>query len=269
MNIKVDKSAPTLGTVTLSSTSHGITVSGSATDSIAGLDAYPYRYTIGASPATTWLSSSSYTSQNLLVPNTRYSMVFEAKDAKGHIASSTQSIYTKAETSNVTVNNPTSYTLDVNTSDNNPSSTLYQICINGTQYLTQEGMLTVSPVWITLTNKKITAKGLSPSTSYTFTAKAKNAEGIETAFSAPVSGTTKVAPPPAPININATATYNSITLTWDAAAGATGYEIEENGTVLCMVTGTIYTHSGLLSNTQYTYRVRARNDGDWGRGVLQ
>lgn len=264
ITFKVDKSAPTLGEITSSSTTDTITINGSATDGISGLAAEPYRYTIG-SEVSSWLDSQTYTSQNNLTPNTQYSTKFEARDAKGHILTSLQNVYTKADVPDLAVNNASSYTLDVSTSDNNSDSTQYQISVNNSsQYVTQEGTLTAAPAWITLTNKNVTVTGLSPEQTYTFTAKARNAENIETVAGSSVSGTTLIAPPGSPANIIATATDKTITVSWDASSGAIGYEIEVDGTVVNTDTATRYTHVGINPGTPHTYRVRARNAGGPG-----
>ncbi len=47
-------------------------------------------------------------------------------------------------------------------------------------------------------------------------------------------------------------------LSWSAAAGATGYDVERNGTVIVTgQTGTTYSDTGLTPATTYTYRVRS------------
>ena len=264
VSFKVDKTNPTLGAITRSSTINTISVSGSATDSIAGLDANPYRYTIG-SEVSAWITSGTYTSQNNLAPNTQYLAKFEARDAKGHIASSSQNIYTKATIPALSISNASSYTLDVATADINPASTQYQISINnGSQYVTQEGTLTAAPTWITLSNKKVTVKGLTPNSTYTFNAKARNGENIETAVSSTVTGTTLVAPPGSPANVIATATDKTITVSWDAVNGAIGYDIEADGVVIDNATATTYTHRNLNPGTPHKYKVRAKNAGGPG-----
>ncbi len=272
INFQVDKSAPNLGEITSSSTTDTITINGSATDGISGLATEPYRYTIG-SEVSSWIDSGTYTSQSNLTPNTQYQTGFEARDAKGHIANSLQNVYTKATVPKLEVNTPSSYALDIETTDNNSDSTQYQISVNdGSQYVTQEGTLTAAPAWITLTNKKVTVTGLSPEQTYTFTAKARNAENIETVASSSVSGTTLIAPPGSPANIIATATDKTITVSWDASAGAIGYEIEVDGIVANTDTATVYTHVGLNPGTPHTYRVRARNaggPGNWSAPVTK
>ena len=97
ITFKVDKSKPTLGTVTISSSSNSITVAGSATDSGAGLDSLPYRFTIG-NKTTEWISSNTYTCSGL-TPNTYYDIKFEARDATAakHTAVYVTGFYTMAE----------------------------------------------------------------------------------------------------------------------------------------------------------------------------
>lgn len=264
INFKVDKSAPTFGTINVITTTESIAITGSASDSISGLDPYPYRYSIGTE-VTSWLTVTSYTAHNLLTPNTPYSVSFEARDAKEHIATYNQNVYTKAEVPSISINNPSSYTLDVAIADNNPAVTQYQISVNnGTKYVTPEGTLTTSPIWFELNDKTINVSGLLPDTSYTFQAKARNGDGVETVFGPSTSGTTLVAPPGSPANIVATATNNSITVIWDPVEGAISYEIEVDGNIINNDQYTSYVHTGLSASTQHTYRIRAINEGDPG-----
>ena len=264
INFQVDKSAPTLGEISTSSTTDSITITGSATDGISGLATEPYRYTIG-SEVSSWIDSGTYSSQSNLAPNTQYQTGFEARDSKNYIASSFKNIYTRADVPVLSTSNPSSYSIDIQTNDENPSGTQYQISTSdGSQYVTQEGTLTSAPAWITLTNKKVTVTGLSPEQTYTFTAKARNVENIETVESSSVSGTTLIAPPGSPANIIATATDKTITVSWDASVGAIGYEIEVDGIVANTDTATVYTHVGLNPGTPHTYKVRARNAGGHG-----
>jgi hypothetical protein len=93
--IRVDKSAPRLNKVDVTSTSTSITIKASATDNISGLDTNAYRYTIG-SYVSAWTSQNTYT-QNSLVANTPYLIKVEVKDAKGHINSSYQKTYRTAQ----------------------------------------------------------------------------------------------------------------------------------------------------------------------------
>jgi len=54
-----------------------------------------------------------------------------------------------------------------------------------------------------------------------------------------------------------------VTISWNAVNTATGYEIVFNGTT-CAQTGTSRTFSGLAANTEYEYRIRAKNADGYG-----
>ncbi|KHD37442.1 hypothetical protein NL50_04505 [Clostridium acetobutylicum] len=67
-------------------------------------------------------------------------------------------------------------------------------------------------------------------------------------------------------NVVQQATYSSIKLTWDAVTGATGYDVEINGKVIDNGNSTTYTAQGLDSNTEYSFRIRAKissTAGEW------
>ena len=265
----VDKTPPVQSALTASSTPNSVTASSSATDTPAGLDTLPYRYTVG-STVSAWTTSTSYT-QSSLTPNTAYTVKFEAKDKVGNISQASKTVYTKAQTPVLAVSNPQLNSLDVSAtaSDLNPANTQYQITCSG-KYVSQSGALTTSASWITLTNKKITVTGLSPNTSYSFTAKARNAENTETAVSTAVSGLTL---PQAPTGLIGTSTSNTVTISWSAVAGATGYDVMlDEATTVNTGTSTTYTHGSLQPKSTHTYRVRARNSagtGPWSSSISQ
>ncbi|MDP4181671.1 MAG: S8 family serine peptidase [Bacillota bacterium] len=76
----------------------------------------------------------------------------------------------------------------------------------------------------------------------------------------------------APKNLKATATSNSITVNWDTVPGATGYDVEVDGTTVTAVTGTNYTINNLAYNTVHKFRVRAKNAqtvGSWSYTLSQ
>jgi hypothetical protein len=62
-----------------------------------------------------------------------------------------------------------------------------------------------------------------------------------------------------PQNLTATTvSATQIDLDWDAVTGATGYDIERNGSVVVFDhTTNSYSDTGLASSTEYTYRVRS------------
>ncbi|WP_339179843.1 fibronectin type III domain-containing protein [Paenibacillus sp. FSL R5-0701] len=59
------------------------------------------------------------------------------------------------------------------------------------------------------------------------------------------------------------ATFNKLTVAWTAVKGATGYDLEIDGTNVA-VTGTTYSKTGLTANTEYTFRIRPKNAGGAG-----
>ncbi|MCY9591363.1 bacillolysin [Paenibacillus chitinolyticus] len=115
-----------------------------------------------------------------------------------------------------------------------------------------------------------TVSGLSPSTAYTFTVKAKDAAGNVSPASSPVTVTTSSStdptdtlPPTAPGNLVSTAkTSSSVSLSWSASTdnvGVAGYDVYNGSTLATTVTGTSATVSGLQGGTSYTFTVKARD----------
>ncbi|HCC07859.1 MAG TPA: hypothetical protein DEP72_06855 [Clostridiales bacterium] len=266
ISFKVDKSAPTI-TLTPSSTTNSITLNASATDNIAGLATYPYRYTVGSNDSS-WVNQASYT-QNSLLPNKEYTVELDVQDSVGHIGSQTQKIWTKAIMPSVTVSNATATSLTVNANDTNPTDTEYQIA-TGSNYVTQTGELTTTPTWITLNNKKMVATGLSSNTLYTFSIVAKCGDGTVTQSSSG-TGTTLVPPPETPIGLTSTSINNVITVSWTGVSEMTYTVNVDDGEIITSVGPfTSYIHTGLNSGEQHTYKIKATNaggDSDWSTSL--
>ncbi|MCX8132308.1 MAG: hypothetical protein N3I35_19715 [Clostridia bacterium] len=271
VSFTVDKTLPVLGTVSFVTSVNSATISGSATDSISGLAALPYRYTVlnssdEALKQSNWMSATTCNVLNnlnyMLTPNTLYKLRFEARDAEGHIQSFSKNMYTLADMPSLSLVNFSSTTVEAHIADSNHSSTEYQIK-TGARFVTSAGELTTIPTWITLQNKAITITGLSPDTSYDFQVKSKNGDNVETEFSSLVSSRTAVAPPGVP---TATATSNAITISWNAVDGAIGYIIKVDGVEIDNGSSTTYVHSGLSPNTKHMYYVKAvtiQGNTDW------
>ncbi|MDD4049325.1 MAG: fibronectin type III domain-containing protein, partial [Clostridia bacterium] len=76
----------------------------------------------------------------------------------------------------------------------------------------------------------------------------------------------------APKNITATATMDSITVTWEAVANATSYEIEVDGKAIDNGNKTSYEHTGLAIASKHSYRVRTKNaqmTSGWSKTITQ
>ena len=121
-----------------------------------------------------------------------------------------------------------------------------------------------------------TATGLTPSTLYSFQAKARDQAGNETGTSSSESATTQIPPPPpaAPSGFSASGiSETAISLGWtDNASSETGYRLERNPgpagensfTLIASlgVNANSYTDTGLTAETSYDYRVAA--EGEYG-----
>ncbi|MEV4392560.1 glycosyl hydrolase family 18 protein [Nonomuraea sp. NPDC049607] len=121
----------------------------------------------------------------------------------------------------------------------------------------------------TVTGTTYNDTGLTASTAYTYTVRARDAAGNRSANSNQITATTTggggddKTPPTVPGNLRSTGvSSSSVSLAWNASTdnvAVTGYEIYRGGTLVTTVTGTSHTDSGLSANTSYTYTVRARD----------
>ncbi|CCK24775.1 hypothetical protein BN159_0396 [Streptomyces davaonensis JCM 4913] len=122
----------------------------------------------------------------------------------------------------------------------------------------------------TVTGTSTTVSGLSASTSYSFTVRARDAAGNVSAASntLPVttsadSGGTDTQAPSAPSGLySPSKTSSSVSLAWNASSdnvGVTGYDVYRGTTKVSTVTGTSATVSGLSASTAYSFTVKARD----------
>ncbi|MFC5529654.1 DUF4832 domain-containing protein [Cohnella yongneupensis] len=119
----------------------------------------------------------------------------------------------------------------------------------------------------TPTGTSFTDTGLSASTAYVYTVKARDAAGNLSAASSALSVTTSAAsdatPPSAPGNLASSGkTSSSVSLAWSTSTdnvGVTGYIVYRGGTQVGTPTGTSFTDTGLSASTAYVYTVKARD----------
>jgi len=117
-----------------------------------------------------------------------------------------------------------------------------------------------NPVTVSGTSTMIT--GLTANTTYSFTVSAANSAGSSAqsaAVSATTGSTTQVPPVPTGLAVSG-ATCNSVSLSWNASAGATSYRVYRGTTLGTTVTSTSATVSGLSANTTYSFSVSAINN---------
>ncbi|GIO14795.1 hypothetical protein J19TS2_43500 [Cohnella xylanilytica] len=103
---------------------------------------------------------------------------------------------------------------------------------------------------------------LKPGTTHSYRVRSGNADGYGE-WSEPVQATVL---PPVPKNLRAEASNDRITVEWDPVNEATGYELEVDGVVKDIGSELFYLHQGLPSNTDHSYRVRAKIGaltGEW------
>jgi hypothetical protein len=103
--------------------------------------------------------------------------------------------------------------------------------------------------------------GLQPGASYSFTIAARNGAGDSVPTSS-VSATTDSlgTPPSAPTGLVATTlSHTGIRVDWQASAGAVEYVIYRNGEEIGVTSTLLWSDSGLIPSTTYTYAIAARN----------
>lgn len=127
---------------------------------------------------------------------------------------------------------------------------------------TGPGAETPASSQIGLTDLRATVSGLQNGTIYYFKVVATNEAG-----DGPASEEISAMPVAAPTNLKATVQNDSITLSWSAAAGASGYSIfqgnvpagESTGPIVTGVTGTTVSVTGLAYGTKYYFKVASVN----------
>ncbi|MBL0012311.1 MAG: fibronectin type III domain-containing protein [Flavobacterium sp.] len=117
----------------------------------------------------------------------------------------------------------------------------------------------------TSTTNTYTATGLSAGTTYSFTVKAKDADGNLSVDSNSVSVTTlanDTTPPSAPVLSNSLTAITTTFLSWTGATdnvAVVSYDVYRNGVFLINTTASTYLVTGLSAATSYTFFVRAKD----------
>ncbi|MBU2109850.1 fibronectin type III domain-containing protein, partial [Patescibacteria group bacterium] len=227
-----------------------------------------------------WLQTNSWANSSLS-PNTQYTYQVKARNGDADETSycTATSTYTLANAPGTpTFSNVSTSTLKVIIALNsNPTGTEFAIYENSAaKYVNSStGALDqASEDWQNYTTwgsaSGFTITGLAEETSYTFKAKARNGNNIETAFSSTAATTTTLSPPTAPSDATLdTITSTSMRLTWtDNASTETGFKIEQSADgsaytqiATALSNATSSSISSLTPNTQYYFRVRAFNIG--------
>ena len=173
----------------------------------------------------------------------------------GSTATDTQAPTTPTNLASTNVTT-TGFTLSWTASTDNVGVTGYDIYKDGLLYSSA-----------TATSAIIT--GLSASTTYSFTVKAKDAAGnmspASTALSVSTPATADTQAPTAPTNLaSSNVTSTSFTLSWTASTdnvGVIGYDVFQNSTKIntADVTSTSFAVTGLSASTTYSFTVKAKD----------
>ncbi|TCM99393.1 alpha-tubulin suppressor-like RCC1 family protein [Paenibacillus sp. BK033] len=122
----------------------------------------------------------------------------------------------------------------------------------------------------TVTEPQYNQTNLSSDSIYTYRIRAVNQSGTSS-WTSDLTYRTLPAKPAVPANIKAIAINRNVAISWDPVIGATGYDVELDGTVIVdNFTSTSYVDSLLDPFTYHRYRVRARTDaveGDWSSAI--
>lgn len=255
----VDTTAPNNATNLLASniTETSLTLTWTASDSsdTTGYDIYR-----GTNLVTT-VTDTSYNATGLTA-STQYTFNVKAKDAANNIASGVAITITTANMIDVT---PPINVTNLVTSNVAETSVTLSWSVSSSSDVASYEVYQGSTLLSTVTGTIYNVTGLTNSTLYTFTIKAKDASNnIATGVS--VSATTLTpADVTAPNNIanltTSSITATSLTLSWSASTSGdvASYDIYDGITLLGNVATTNYSATGLTEKTQYTFTVKAKD----------
>ncbi|MDD2797351.1 MAG: T9SS type A sorting domain-containing protein [Bacteroidales bacterium] len=259
-----DVTAPTVpaGLGNTTPTSSSFTLSWTASTDAVGVTAYDvykdavfYGTTASTSLAITGLSAS-----------TAYSMTVKAKDAASNTsAASIALVVTTAAAADVTA--PTVPTGLGNTTPTSSSFTLSWTASTDAVGVTAYDVYKDAVLYGSTASTSLDITGLSASTAYSMTVKAKDAASNTSAASTALVVTTAAAAdvtaPTVPTGLgNTTPTSSSFTLSWTAstdAVGVTAYDVYKDAVLYGSTASTSLDITGLSASTAYSMTVKAKD----------
>ena len=117
----------------------------------------------------------------------------------------------------------------------------------------RDGVVVATP-----TGTSLTDTGLTNNQTYSYAITA-TVSGVDSAKSTAVSVTPYVLTPAAPTGLTATGGNAQVSLSWTAAANATGYKVYRGSTLVATQATTSFLDTGLTNGTAYSYTVVATN----------
>ena len=250
--------------------------------SVTGATSYEVKR--GASGTVTAVSSGTSHTFTGLTANTSYTLYVRAKNSGGTSPwSSISSTTPLAAPSGLSASTTTSTSLTLS----------WNAVTGATSYEVKQGASyewgASGTVTAVSSGTSHTFTGLAANTSYVLYVRAKSSTGVSNWSSLSTAGTGVSDSSSLSIttrsvhSLNATATNTSLTLSWTAVAGATGYEVEafkdgygywryddgtgqDDGLVAATVSsGTSHTFTGLTAGTSYTLHVRAKSSSGFSK----
>jgi len=227
---------------------------------------------ISTNGGTTWTTLLAGTpndgTENVTIPNTAGTTNRIMVKGSNHIffdVSNTNFTITSGSTDTVAPSAPSALTASGTTqTTTNLSWTASTDNIGVTGYDVYQGTTVIGTTVSTTYN----VTGLTASTAYTFSVKAKDAAGNVSGASNTANVTTSAivvdtTAPSAPTNLTASGTTSASTnLSWTASTdniAVTGYEVYQGATLKATVTTTSYTVTGLTASTAYTFSIKAKD----------
>lgn len=259
----VDKDAPVIEAVTVTSSVTGLTLSAAAADAGSGIALY--RFSLDGN--TTEWTGSPYAGFDGLTPNTSYSYRAEVQDRAGNTSVLEGFCTTKTDVPRIIPVVTGRNGLHIFVEDQNSEGTQYLVSLVKTPADASEVPYTET---LSLYAQKdadgrrfLTAENLDYDTCYKISAQAVGSDGPgerSQSFSITTGHRMRtVAGPETPVITLATGGTTEAYIEWAGVPGATSYEIETDGTVYNVGDSLSYTHTGLEPGSIHEYRVRGRN----------
>ncbi|WP_281324451.1 M4 family metallopeptidase [Flavobacterium sp. IMCC34518] len=204
-----------------------------------------------------------------LTASTAYTFTVKAKDAAGNLAAVSNNASITTLPTPIDNTPPTAPTALTATAVTDVSTVLSWTAATDNIAVTGYNVYNGATLITTVTGSTFTVTGLSASTAYTFTVKAKDAAGNLSDASNDATITTlatDATPPTAPSALAASGTTASSTnLSWSSSTdnvAVTGYNVYNGATLVTTVSATTYSVTGLSPNTAYTFTVKAKDAKD-------
>lgn len=243
-----------LSTSNITATSVTLTWTASSSTDVSGYEVY------NGSTYLTTVTGNSYNVSGLTA-NTNYTFNVKAKDDSNNVASGTSVSFTTSSVADTTAPNDVT---NLTTSNLSTTSVTLNWTASSSSDIANYEIYNGGSLITSTASTSYTVTGLTHSTQYTLTVKAKDGAG-NVSNGTNVTFTTVTPDTTAPDNVTnlstANVTQTGLTLNWTASVSSdvASYDVYNGGALLGNVTGTTYNVTGLTASTQYTFYVKAKD----------